>query len=68
MSGYGVAVANAVMNLRAEADWVTPSGPGRGVVELIERMIAERAMRFDLFATLARREGGWKIVCMSLPE
>ena len=34
----------------------------------IERMIAERAMHFDLFATLARRDGKWKIVCMSLPE
>jgi hypothetical protein len=33
----------------------------------MEAMISERAMHFDLFATLAKRDGVWKIVCISLP-
>lgn len=38
--GFSVAVANAVPALKEEADWVTQSPNGRGVVELIERILA----------------------------
>jgi hydroxymethylpyrimidine pyrophosphatase-like HAD family hydrolase len=39
--GYGVAVANALPLLKEQADWVTPSGHGCGVRELIERMLRD---------------------------
>ena len=38
--GFGVAVANALPELKAMADWVTPSPIGQGIVELVERLIA----------------------------
>jgi hypothetical protein len=40
LCGYGVAVANALPELKAIADWVTPSERGAGVVELIEQLIS----------------------------
>jgi phosphoglycolate phosphatase (TIGR01487 family) len=39
--GYGVAVANALPLLKDKADWVTPSGHGIGVRELIECMLRD---------------------------
>jgi HAD superfamily hydrolase (TIGR01484 family) len=38
--GYRVAVANALPVIQDQADWVTRSDRGRGVAELIDRMIA----------------------------
>ena len=38
--GFGVAVADSVPELCEAADLVTEGGPGRGVVELIERLLA----------------------------
>lgn len=38
--GLGVAVANALSSLKGRARWVTPSAEGRGVSELIDRMLA----------------------------
>jgi HAD superfamily hydrolase (TIGR01484 family) len=40
-SGFAVAVANALPELKAAASWVTPSGHGTGVRELIERVLQE---------------------------
>jgi hydroxymethylpyrimidine pyrophosphatase-like HAD family hydrolase len=40
-AGYGVAVANALELLKDKADWVTASGHGMGVRELIERMLKD---------------------------
>jgi hydroxymethylpyrimidine pyrophosphatase-like HAD family hydrolase len=37
----GVAVANALPLVRERADWVTPSRNGKGVVELIDKLIAD---------------------------
>ncbi|HZE35621.1 MAG TPA: HAD-IIB family hydrolase [Candidatus Eisenbacteria bacterium] len=37
----GVAVANALPLVRERADWVTPSRNGEGVVELIDKLIAD---------------------------
>ncbi len=39
--GCGVAVANALPMLKAEADWVTEGAEGAGVTELIERLLAD---------------------------
>jgi hydroxymethylpyrimidine pyrophosphatase-like HAD family hydrolase len=39
--GYAVAVANAIPALKEEADWVTAGERGAGVVELIDKMIAD---------------------------
>jgi len=41
--GQGVAVANALPALKAAADWVTHAEAGQGVVELIDRLLAEEA-------------------------
>ncbi|MBV8307748.1 MAG: HAD hydrolase family protein [Gammaproteobacteria bacterium] len=41
--GYRAAVANAIPALRAEADFVTQARNGAGVVELIERFLAQPA-------------------------
>lgn len=38
--GMGVAVANSVPMLKAHANWVTKGDHGRGVIELIERLLA----------------------------
>jgi hydroxymethylpyrimidine pyrophosphatase-like HAD family hydrolase len=54
--GRAVAVANAVPMLRETADWVTPSPRGSGVLELIERVIA------DDLASLASRGGRHNVV------
>ena len=40
-AGFGVAVANALPKLKEQADWVTPSGHGNGVRELIGRILAD---------------------------
>jgi hydroxymethylpyrimidine pyrophosphatase-like HAD family hydrolase len=37
--GFGVAVANAVPSLKQEADWITPQESGKGVEELIDRLL-----------------------------
>jgi hypothetical protein len=37
--GLGVAVANAVPSLKQEADWITPQESGKGVEELIDRLL-----------------------------
>jgi hydroxymethylpyrimidine pyrophosphatase-like HAD family hydrolase len=39
--GCAVAVANALPAVKARADWITPADNGAGVVELIERLIAD---------------------------
>jgi HAD superfamily hydrolase (TIGR01484 family) len=39
-----VAVANALPSLKALADWVTPSAEGAGVVELIDRVLADELL------------------------
>ena len=41
--GQAVAVANALPALKASADWVTRAEAGQGVVELIDRLLAEEA-------------------------
>ena len=41
MSGYGVAVANALDSLKAEADLVTKGRASEGVRELIESLIKD---------------------------
>lgn len=40
LCGCGAAVASAVPLLRGQADVVTAGGPGRGVVELVDRLLA----------------------------
>jgi hydroxymethylpyrimidine pyrophosphatase-like HAD family hydrolase len=40
LCGCSVAVANALPAVKEAADWTTPSPRGEGVVELIERMLA----------------------------
>jgi HAD superfamily hydrolase (TIGR01484 family) len=40
-AGFGVAVANALPFLKEKADWVTPSGHGIGVRELIDRILKD---------------------------
>lgn len=40
-AGLGVAVANAVPMLCQRADWITSQSNGSGVIELIERLVAE---------------------------
>ena len=52
MCGCSVAVANALPAVMERVDWVTPSGHGAGVTELIDRMLA------DDLASLAVRQGG----------
>jgi hydroxymethylpyrimidine pyrophosphatase-like HAD family hydrolase len=42
LCGYRAAVANALPALQRHVDWVTPSGHGTGVVELIDRWLAGR--------------------------
>jgi hydroxymethylpyrimidine pyrophosphatase-like HAD family hydrolase len=42
--GYGVAVANALPALKTSADWVTPGESGRGIVELVDRLLASDAV------------------------
>ncbi|MDI9640144.1 HAD family hydrolase [Geitlerinema splendidum] len=39
LCGYGVAVNNALPELKAMADWVTTGDRGSGVVELIDRLL-----------------------------
>ena len=46
-AGYGVAVGNAVPMLKQRADLVLRHGPGRGVVELIDRILADNLPRPD---------------------
>ena len=36
-----VSVANALPSLKARSDWVTPSAEGKGVEELVERILAD---------------------------
>jgi len=40
-AGFGAAVANALPELKQHATWVTPSGHGAGVCELIDRILSE---------------------------
>jgi hydroxymethylpyrimidine pyrophosphatase-like HAD family hydrolase len=39
--GFAVSVANGLESVKRRSDWVTPSPEGAGVVELIERMVAD---------------------------
>ena len=34
----------------------------------LSRMIADRAIKSEMFAMLARQDGRWKIVCLSFPQ
>ena len=45
--GLGVAVADAVPQLKAHAQMVTVGGAGRGVIELIEQMMRDELPRTD---------------------
>jgi phosphoglycolate phosphatase (TIGR01487 family) len=40
-AAFSAAVANALPELKANANWVTPSGHGAGVRELIDKILAE---------------------------
>jgi len=40
LCGFSVAVENALQTLKSEVDWVTAGPRGRGVVELIDRLLA----------------------------
>ncbi len=46
-AGCGVAVENALDSLKSEADWVTGRPHGEGVVELIERLLADDLISLD---------------------
>ncbi|NJP06846.1 MAG: HAD family phosphatase [Chloroflexaceae bacterium] len=39
LCGYAVAVANALPEVKAQADWITSSESSKGVVELIDRLL-----------------------------
>jgi hydroxymethylpyrimidine pyrophosphatase-like HAD family hydrolase len=57
LAGCGVAVANAVQSLREQADAVMSGDHGRGVVELVERLLADdlTSLGADLIHRLRRR-------------
>jgi hydroxymethylpyrimidine pyrophosphatase-like HAD family hydrolase len=40
LCGCSVAVSNALEALKKETDWITPSGNGAGIIELVETLIA----------------------------
>ena len=46
-SEAAVAVGNALPSLRALADWVTPSGHGAGVSELVDRLVKDDLGELD---------------------
>ena len=58
LCGCGAAVASAVPLLRGQADIVTEGGTGRGIVELVNRMIAG-----DLPTPAVRGEAGGSAAC-----
>jgi HAD superfamily hydrolase (TIGR01484 family) len=41
MCGVAVSVANAIPSLKLRSDWVTPSPEGKGVEELVDRVLAD---------------------------
>ena len=41
LCGCAVSVANAIPALKQRSDWVTPSAEGEGVVELVDRVLAD---------------------------
>jgi HAD superfamily hydrolase (TIGR01484 family) len=41
LCGFGVAVANALPSLKERSDWVTRAPDGRGVQELVERLLID---------------------------
>jgi len=41
LCGYAVSVANALPSLKEHTNWVTPADHGAGVVQLIDRMLAD---------------------------
>jgi len=51
MCGFSVAVANALPTLKASTDWTTVGARGDGVVEVIDRLLAD-----DLTGVLPRQE------------
>jgi HAD superfamily hydrolase (TIGR01484 family) len=53
--GFGVAVANSVSSLKEHADWVTEGARGKGVEQLIERMIADDLRSFDEASTYSSK-------------
>jgi len=50
-SEAAVAVGNALPSLKAIADWVTPSGHGAGVSELVDRLVKDDLAELDLLLT-----------------
>jgi hydroxymethylpyrimidine pyrophosphatase-like HAD family hydrolase len=40
LCGCSVAVSNALEALKKETDWITPSGNGAGIIELVETLLA----------------------------
>ncbi|MBS1605495.1 MAG: HAD-IIB family hydrolase, partial [Bacteroidetes bacterium] len=46
-SEAAVAVGNALPSLKAIADWVTPSGHGAGVAELVDRLVRDDLAELD---------------------
>jgi HAD superfamily hydrolase (TIGR01484 family) len=50
MCGMGVAVSNAVVTLKEKADIVTKAARGEGVVELIDRLLADEMSEIHLRA------------------
>lgn len=74
-----LSVAQATLTLatpatdKQVAQWETllkESGERLSLAErdTIKTRIAERAISFEIFATLAKREGDWRIVCLSVPK
>ncbi|HEV8544176.1 MAG TPA: HAD family hydrolase [Verrucomicrobiae bacterium] len=55
--GYGVAVANALPELKKTAHWTTPSGHGQGVRELIEKLLTDSILPESGSSLAASREG-----------
>jgi hydroxymethylpyrimidine pyrophosphatase-like HAD family hydrolase len=54
--GRAVAVANALPWIKERCDWVTPSAEGEGVVQLVDRILADDLQ--SLAPNLARRQRG----------
>jgi hypothetical protein len=45
-AGFGVAVANALPALKAQAMWTTPSDHGAGVRELVQHVLKSNLLQF----------------------
>ena len=63
--GYGVAVSNAIPALKDHVDWITEGPRGEGVVEIIDRMIADDlaslpAPRREAIPERRAHQEGWR--------